>query len=112
MSGRPQLGVWRLRAEIGWARLLLRLVTVRGVTTARPELHEFLFDRWYPLSEAYRRRGDLERAARAHARAEWHHRQWRGDDPPPLAAAAANPRPRRPKLTWAVTGKPEPPDAG
>ena len=103
---------WALRADLAWARLLLALVAVPQVTTPKPEVHYFLFDRYFRLSELHRAQGAHRRARRLALRAQWHLDR-SGLEPPPPAAVAL-PLPRRPVLTWAVAGRPlppEPPDA-
>ncbi len=57
MESRESTNVWSLRVDLAWAHVLLRLVAVPGVTTPRPEVHYFLFDRYFRLSEVYRGRG-------------------------------------------------------
>ncbi len=79
--------LWRLRVEIVWMRCLLSLVSVRGVTRPRPEIHAFLFDRYFRLAEGLRRIAD------------WHFE--RSDpDPPPPAAQALSPTTRSRGRAW------------
>lgn len=95
-----------LRADVAWGRALLALAR----DDARPELHYFLFDRYFRLAEHHRRRGREARADRLRRVAEWHLERGGHEPPPAVAAAAALPVPRRPALTWAVAGRPEPPE--
>lgn len=109
MESEKSSSVWTLRADIAWAGLLLRLVSIPRVTTPKPEVHYFLFDRYFRLSELQRDRGSTRRADRLRRLAEWHLERSGADEPPP-AAAMALPLPPRPTLTWAVAGRPEPPE--
>ena len=101
--------IWSLRADLAWARVMLRLVAVPGVTTPLPEVHYFLFDRYFRLSEVHRNRGAVRRADRLLRVAELHLER-SGSDTPPPAAALALAAPTRPSLTWAVAGRPDPPE--
>ncbi len=107
MSSADSPSSWGLRADLVWARLLLALVVVPGVSTPRPEVHYFFFDRYFRLAEIHRRKGSDRRAKRLHRLAEWHLER-SGVDPPP-AAALALPIPSRPSLTWAVADRSQPP---
>ncbi len=108
MESHEFINIWSLRVDLTWAHILLRLVAVPGVTTPRPEVHYFLFDRYFRLSEVYRGRGSARRAERLCRIAAWHLDR-SGSDTPPAAAALALPVPKRPSLTWALAG-PEPPE--
>lgn len=109
MAEPEKANVWRLRGDLAWAHSLLRLVSIPGTTTPRPEVHYFLFDRYFRLSEIHRQRGSRWRADRLRRLADWHY-QRSGSDTPPPAAAVALPIPKRPIFTWAVAGRPEPPE--
>ena len=110
MSSALRESPWKLRAEIAWARLLLGLVSVPGITTPKPEVHYFLFDRYFRLSEIHRSCGREGRAQRLRRVAEWHLER-SGLRLPPTAQAHALQRPTRPTLTWSVAERPEPPDS-
>lgn len=91
--------LWQLRVEIVCMRCLLALVSVRGVTRPRPEIHAFLFDRYFRLAELYARLGDAGRAERLRRSADWHFE--RSDpDPPPPAAQALSPITRNRGRAW------------
>ena len=77
--------------------------------TPKPEVHRFMFDRYWRLADHHDRRGAERRAARLRALAEYHYRAGGLDDPPP-AVAVAMPVPVRPRLTWAVAAPPDDPD--
>jgi hypothetical protein len=101
--------LWTLRADVAWALVLLRLASLPTVATPKPEVHYFLFDRYFRLSELYRRRGTLKRAERLRRMADWHYERSGHSNPPP-AVAVALPVPRRPSFVWAVGRDPDDPN--
>jgi hypothetical protein len=89
----PPISSWRIRYDLLSTRLLLALTIAGRQRELRPEVHEFLADRYWRLAEHWRRAGwrahadSLAGKAAAHAEAA-------GDDLPP-AAAMGLPRQRR-----------------
>jgi hypothetical protein len=102
-------GLWALRADLFWARTLLGVAAFGATDSLQPEIHYYLFDRYFRLSELHQERGHAHRAARLRRLADWHYER-SGSDTPPPAVATALPAPRRPTLTWAVSGRRPPPD--
>lgn len=92
---------WRLRADLLTMQGLLLIVRARRVGQLRPEVHLYLYDRYWRLADYYERRGKRQRASRLRAKAAAHFGQT-GHDGPPFAAALAMPVPRPPMSTWAV----------
>jgi hypothetical protein len=89
-----------LRADLATAHGLLWLARAPGAEL-HPEVHLYLYDRYWRLARYHERRGNKQKALRLRAKAAEH---WRhtGDDGPPFAVALAMPVPRPPLLTWAV----------
>ena len=71
----------------------------------RPEVHLYLYDRYWRLAVHHERQGKLYRAAILRAQAEKHYRE-AGHDGPPFAAALAMPRPRMFRSVEAVAPLP------
>ena len=67
----------------------------------QPQVHYYLGDRYWRLSEKYKAKGSLRRAQLRRAKAERHLRA-SGFDPRPTAAAMAMPIPKRPTFTEAI----------
>ena len=107
------LSPWEARFDLAFAHAL-RIIAVGRLAEAEPELCLFLADRYWRLADHHGIRG-RERAARRLARkAERYFAEGGGEHPPPVAVAVAMPVPRRPSITWAVSGSrrgQEPPDA-
>ena len=106
MAKRHQSDRWRLRRDIAWARALLALVTIPGVTSTLPEVHYFLFDRYFRLSELLRERGATRRAEKLRLAALWHYERSGVEGPPP-ASGFTLPAPPPATFTWAVAGRPK-----
>ena len=103
---RPEYRAWELRGDLVVTNALLWVVTVRRAGPLKPEVHLYLYDRYWRLAEYYQRRGKRKKAAQLYEKAEEHYRR-SGRTGPPFAAAMAMPRPRSPFFTW-VVGKREP----
>ena len=100
----PEDRPWGLRGDVIVTNALLWVVTVRRAGEPKPEVHLYLYDRYWRLAEYYERRGKRKKAAYLYAKAEAHYRS-SGQSGPPFAAAMAMPRPRSPFFTWAVGGR-------
>ena len=98
-------GPWRLRADLVTIQGLLWVARRRPGGEPRPEVHLYLYDRYWRLAEHYQRRGSSKKASRLRTKAEAHYRQ-SGNGGPPFAAALAMPLPRPPLFTWAVAKQP------
>ena len=92
---------WGLRSDLVVTNALLWVVSVRRAGEPKPEVHLYLYDRYWRLAEYYRGHGNRKKAARLYEKAEAHYRR-SGRPGPPFAAAMAMPRPRSPFFTWAV----------
>jgi hypothetical protein len=95
-SGERQESRWRLRVDVTSTRALLWIATVGRQVELRPEVHVFLYDRYWLLAQIHEKNGNVARARRLKRKAERH---WRlsGYDGPPFAGALAMPV-RRPGL--------------
>lgn len=80
----------------------LRVLAVGSLAQARPDIYLFLADRYWRLADWHASRGRERTARRLRARGESFWLAGGGQDPPPLAVAAAMPIPRRPSVTYAV----------
>jgi hypothetical protein len=96
---------WRLRAELLSTRALLWVAGAGRWGEAKPEVHLYLYDRYWRLAMHYERQGRLSRAAVLRAKAEHHYRE-SGHDGPPFAAALAMPRPKMFRSVEAVSQSP------
>jgi len=104
---------WEARADIVLGHGL-RVLASGTFAEARPDIYLFLADRYWRLADWHAAKGHERRARRLRARGDQFWIEGGGQDPPPLAMAAAMPVPRRPSITSAVgspSRKPEPPDA-
>jgi hypothetical protein len=93
---------------------LIRILAVGRLAEGKPEVCLFLADRYWRLADHHAFKGRQRAARRLRIKAERWYAAGGGEDPPPLAVAAAMPVPRRPEITWAVArprGSPDPPDA-
>jgi hypothetical protein len=109
----PQMSPWEARVDVAFGHGL-RLLASGRLAEARPDICLFLADRYWRLADWHAAKGHERRARRLHARGDRFWVAGGGEDPPPLAVAAAMPIPRRPSITWAVgnrSRRPEPPDA-
>ena len=94
-------GPWRLRSDLIITNAMLWVAGAGRVGEPKPEVHLYLYDRYWRLAEYYEHNGNRKRAARLRNKAEAHYKR-SGDTGPPFAAAIAMPRPRPPFFTWAV----------
>src|SRR5213593_5152550 len=94
-------GPWRLRADLVTIQGLLWVARGRPGGEPRPEVHLYLYDRYWRLADYYERRGNRKKASRLRTKAAAHYKH-SGDTGPPFAAAMAMPRPRSPFFTWVV----------
>ena len=92
---------WGLRSDLVVTNALLWVVSVRRAGEPKPEVHLYLYDRYWRLAEYYKGRGKRKKAARLYDKAEAHY-SLAGRPGPPFAAAMAMPRPHSPFFTWAV----------
>src|SRR3989442_326231 len=81
---------------------LLRILAVGRLADAKPEVCLFLADRYWRLADHHAFKGRQRAARRLQIKAERYYAEGGGENPPPLAVAAAMPVPRRPEITWAV----------
>jgi len=100
-ASHPDDRPWGLRGDLLVTKALLWVATARRSGEPKPEVHLYLYDRYWRLADYYARRGKRKKAARLHDKAEAHYRR-SGRPGPPFAAAMAMPRPRSPFFTWAV----------
>ena len=91
----------KLHADLVWVLTLLWIAKAGRSGEPQPQVHYYLGDRYWRLSERYKARGSVKRAHRLRARAERHLRA-SGWDPLPPAAAMAMPIPKRPTFTEAI----------
>jgi hypothetical protein len=97
--GRPT--PWRWRWEILWTRLLTRLAILTSQGEPNPDVHLFLAERYWQLSDYHHLRRNSLKATLLDAKARWRYRQGGGDDLRPAAAASMG-IPRRPTFTKAI----------
>ena len=97
---------WALRADVLSTRVLLWLAGGGRLGEPTPDVHLYLYHRYWRLAEYHARCGHAQRAARSRRKAEEHYQQ-SGHDGPPFAAAMALAIPRPLLFTRAVA---EPPD--
>ena len=109
MAGPNQPSPAQLRLDVLWAKGLLWLASSGRLATPRPEVHRYLYDRYWRLAAHHERRGATRRAERLHSLAGFHYRAAGMNEPPP-AVAVALPAPQRPRIVWAVAEPEEPPD--
>ena len=95
-SDRDQDSLWVLRLDVASARVLLWLGSAGAADDLRPEVHLYLYDRYWRLGVCHQRAGRFKKATDLKARAE-HHWRMSGGDEPPVAAATAM-RPPRPSF--------------
>ena len=97
---------WRLRADLLSTRALLWMAGAGRWGDVRPEVHLYLYDRYWRLSVHHERQGRPSRAAVLRAKAEKHYRE-SGHAGPPFAAALAMPRPNVFRTVEAVGQSPK-----
>src|SRR6185436_6763273 len=101
------------RADVAFGHGL-RVLASGSLAEARPEICLFLADRYWRLADWHAGKRHERRAHRLRARGDRFWVEGGGQDPPPLAVAAAMPIPQRPSITRAVATRfrsPGPPDA-
>jgi hypothetical protein len=96
--------VWKLRADLASARALLWVAGAGSRGEPTPEVHLYLYDRYWRLAQHHEHAGHARRAAALRRKAELHYAQ-SGHDGPPYAAALALPSTRPSVLTSAI-GRP------
>jgi hypothetical protein len=99
--------LWKLRWDLLSSSLLLWIAGAGRIGDPTPEVHCYLAELYFRLSEHYEFRGNKAKARRFRNNAEFH-RQLAGpdfdfdpDDEPPVAAMAM-PIPRKPTFTDAI----------
>ena len=90
-----------LYADLAWVLALVWIAKAGRSGEPQPQVHYYLGDRYWRLSERYKARGSIRRAQRFRIRAE-RHLSASGWEPLPPAAAMAMPIPRRPTFTEAI----------
>jgi len=88
----------QVRLDIVWISFLVGLLTAGRRGEAKPEVHLFLGDRYWRLSDHYEQKGATRKAARLRVKAERHLRLGGWEPILPPAAAIAMPIPDRPAL--------------
>ena len=103
--------VLKLHGDVVWILALVWVAKAGRSGEPQPQVHYYLGDRYWRLSESYKAKGSLRRAQLLRAKAERHLRA-SGWDPLPPAAAMAMPIPKRPTFTEAIGWytRPFPPD--
>lgn len=101
---------WRVRLDLLSANILLWIASAGRTDELRPEVHLFLYDRYWRLSTYYEQRCDPERAARYRTRAR-HHYDCSGHEGPPFSAAASMPVPHRGVRVRAISQRSDSDDA-
>ncbi len=71
---------WQLRADLASARFLLWVASAGRSGELRPEVHLYLYDRYWRLAIYYEQRGKTRRAQQLRIKAERHFHLFRGDD--------------------------------
>jgi hypothetical protein len=94
-------GPWGLRTDLLTVHSLLWVAHVHSGGEPTPEVHLYLYDRYWRLAEYHKRRGHSKKASRLRVKAMMHYSR-SGNDRPPSAAALAMPVPRPPLFTRAV----------
>ena len=77
--------LWRICADLLSARALIWVASAGRSAELRPEVHLYLYDRYWRLSVQYERRGKARLAERYRVKAERHY-GLSGHDGPPFAA--------------------------
>jgi hypothetical protein len=95
--------IWKLRADVVSTRALLWIAGAGRNGDPIPDVHLYLYDRYWRLAKHHEAAGHGRRAAQLRSRAVWHWRQ-AGNDGPPFAAAMAMPRPESSSFTRALGG--------
>jgi hypothetical protein len=85
--------IWRVRADLLSTKALLWVAGAGRGGEPTPDVHLFLYDRYWRLAVHHEQCGHKRRAERFRSKAELHYRL-SGHDGPPFAAAMAVARPR------------------
>ena len=103
--------ILKLYTDVAWVRAIVWVAKAGGGGELQPQVHYYLGDRYWRLSERYKTKGFDRKAQLIRAKAEQHLRA-SGWDPLPPAAAMAMPIPKRPTFTEAIGRRirSEPPD--
>jgi hypothetical protein len=95
MASRPKTeSIWKLRADLASAKILIWAASIGRDGELTPETHFYLANLYDRLSHAYRVRNCHSKARKLGVLAAAHYRAG-GWDGPPYAAAMAMPRPRQ-----------------
>jgi hypothetical protein len=103
--------ILKLQADLAWILALVWIAKAGRSGEPQPQVHYYLGDRYWRLSERYKEKGSIRRAQFLRTKAERHLRA-SGWDPLPPAAAMAMLIPKRPTFTEAIGWRthPYPPD--
>ena len=93
--------ILKLHADVVWVLALVWIAKAGRSGEPQPQVHYYLGDRYWRLSESYKAKGLIRRARFLRVKAERHLRA-SGWDPLPPAAAMAMPIPKRPTFTEAI----------
>ena len=74
-AGASKSGPWGLRTDLLTVHGLLWIARVRPGGEPRPEVHLYLYDRYWRLAEYHERRGRSKKASRLRMKAMIHYRQ-------------------------------------
>lgn len=105
----PRMSPWEARVDLAFGHGL-RVLAFGNLAEARPNICLLLADRYWRLADWHAASGHERRARRLRGRGDRFWIAGGGQDPPPLAVAAAMPIPRRPSITWAVGNRPRNPE--
>ncbi len=103
--GETHESIFRLRADLISARVLVWAARAGRDADLTPEAHLYFSDRYRRLAAFHRARSHDARARRLQAKGDEHDRLGGGGDPP-YAAAMAMPRPARWLATDAIARRP------
>jgi len=101
---------WKVRLDLLSARILVWIASAGRTDELRPEVHLFLYDRYWRLSTYYEQRGKPGRAERYRTKARRHY-DCSGHEGPPFSAAASMPLPHPGVRVWAVSQRSDSDDA-
>ena len=98
----PEESIWGLRVDLASAKALLWVGLRSESSDLRPEVHLYLYDRYWRLGVCHEKAGRIRKAREFKARAEHHWRLWGGGGPPVAVATAM--RPQRPSARTLAFG--------
>jgi hypothetical protein len=101
----PTESIWKLRLDIGTAKILVWAARVGRDAELTPNTHLYFAGRYQQLGDYHRKQGNKQRADRLHAKATLHYKLGGGHEHGPYTAAIAMPRPRQWIITDAVSGR-------